>query len=465
MSPKKHATTPELPLPDLPLPTDDDDTSEMTADESDGFSEPVPVPQRRASLSGDAELSQRQPVAREPSHSTSWTDLDLSVVVALAAPVGNWLTGNDHLKNLFLVLLLIVYLHQLIQVPWELYHAARTRRPHSSFRVHTPSPEDDTVIKHQTRLALTELRRHELVYLLVAVASPFVGAMLLRYVLSALSGVDSISWFSTALFVLATGIRPWSHLIARLRERTALLHDTVHYPSPAAQLIADSRMQAVLDRVQRLETELAEVKGALAPQARVDDMYDELNGGLDDIERAQRKQERRAESTRVSHETRILAVEKGVARALERKRSERVAFGSVAPPSLFLHILYSLWSILTLNFLFHPTTTSNGGQRLSPKASLHHMKSPNRLETIPEDAKETHGPAASDSDSGSEMDNEVPDSQPEIQGTVRPRPPRRRAHGKRRSLVDLTSDIVAMPYRIAVGVLVAISPPVQRLFN
>jgi hypothetical protein len=43
------------------------------------------------------------------------TDLDLSVMIALIAPLVNWLTGSDHLESLFLVLFLIVYLHQLVQ--------------------------------------------------------------------------------------------------------------------------------------------------------------------------------------------------------------------------------------------------------------------------------------------------------------------------------------------------------------
>lgn len=45
----------------------------------------------------------------------SWSDLDLSLVVALVSPIGNWLTGSDHIKNLFLILLLIFYLHQLVE--------------------------------------------------------------------------------------------------------------------------------------------------------------------------------------------------------------------------------------------------------------------------------------------------------------------------------------------------------------
>ena len=47
--------------------------------------------------------------------SRSWSDVDLSLIVALVSPIGNWLTGSDHIKNLFLILLLIFYLHQLVE--------------------------------------------------------------------------------------------------------------------------------------------------------------------------------------------------------------------------------------------------------------------------------------------------------------------------------------------------------------
>jgi hypothetical protein len=45
----------------------------------------------------------------------SWYEFDLAVVVALVSPIGNWLTGGDHVKNLLLVVLLIFYLHQIIE--------------------------------------------------------------------------------------------------------------------------------------------------------------------------------------------------------------------------------------------------------------------------------------------------------------------------------------------------------------
>ena len=61
---------------------------------------------------GDATLKVK--VQRE-DRARSWSDLNVSMIIALLSPVGNWLTGSDHVKNLFLLLLLVFYLHQLTE--------------------------------------------------------------------------------------------------------------------------------------------------------------------------------------------------------------------------------------------------------------------------------------------------------------------------------------------------------------
>lgn len=50
-----------------------------------------------------------------PTRSRAWYEFDLAVVVALVSPAGNWLTGGDHIKNILLIVLLILYLHQIIE--------------------------------------------------------------------------------------------------------------------------------------------------------------------------------------------------------------------------------------------------------------------------------------------------------------------------------------------------------------
>ncbi|ETW79707.1 hypothetical protein HETIRDRAFT_459684, partial [Heterobasidion irregulare TC 32-1] len=331
--------------------------SSMSGDDSDSpdlEKRPSPSPKvRRSSQSGPAPMLAETVPTRPPSTS-SWTDLDLSVVVALVAPVGNWLTGNDHLKNLFLILLLIVYLHQVIQVPWELYHSARARRPHPSISPYSPQSSMEDL----ARLASSELRKHELTYLLLSIVAPFLGAHLLRYVLSTLSGTDAISWFSTTLFVLATGIRPWSHLIARLRDRTGALHDTIHYPSPDAQLIADSGMAA---------------------RVRVEEAYEELSAALEDVEHAVKKRERKAESTRTAYEARLVALEKAMKTAGDKRTDTthlRLVLLGHTPPSLshghppsylssvLIQWIYVLWSVLTLNYAYDSVSPSTRTRHL-----------------------------------------------------------------------------------------------------
>jgi hypothetical protein len=97
------------------------DPSDVSADESDGhgqrpvgFTAAGSLTERPADESDtDGRCLPELPNSR--TRSSSWTDLDLSIIVAVITPLVNWLTGSDHLKNLFLVLFLIVYLQQLIQ--------------------------------------------------------------------------------------------------------------------------------------------------------------------------------------------------------------------------------------------------------------------------------------------------------------------------------------------------------------
>ena len=53
----------------------------------------------------------------------------------------------------------------------------------------------------------------------MTVLSPFFGAMLLEYISKPLLGKSTGGWFNTTLFVLATGMRPWAHVVERVRGR------------------------------------------------------------------------------------------------------------------------------------------------------------------------------------------------------------------------------------------------------
>ncbi|KAH9476594.1 hypothetical protein JR316_0010627 [Psilocybe cubensis] len=234
-----------------------------------------------------SERSESSPMSPK---SRAWYEFDLAVVVALVSPIGNWLTGGDHVKNLLLIVLLIFYLHQVIEVPWRLYHKCR---PHRRAEHIPPSGAlaDSTSKEAQyAQLAASELQKFEFLFLFLTFLSPFLGAALLRYATDAILGPDAVSWFSTGLFVLATGMRPWIHLVERLNERTDELHDFVHYPSPSHSS-SEERQKLLEDRVAQLEKSLLKMKTKV--NHATEDVYDYVDDAVDAVEHAIRKQDRR----------------------------------------------------------------------------------------------------------------------------------------------------------------------------
>jgi hypothetical protein len=69
----------------------------------------APPPRGRRSASSSSSVGGELPPQR------AWYEFDLAVFVALVSPLGNWLTGGDHIKNLILLCFLLYYLHQLIE--------------------------------------------------------------------------------------------------------------------------------------------------------------------------------------------------------------------------------------------------------------------------------------------------------------------------------------------------------------
>jgi uncharacterized protein (UPF0335 family) len=335
------------------------------------------------------------------------------------------------------------------------------------------------------RLAAAELQRHEFAYLFISIVTPFIGAALLRSVLGLVNGADSISWFSTSLFVLAAGVRPWGHLISRLRERTTSLHDTIHYPSPDTQFIAASRLQAVVDRVGSLEQELSTMKRAMAVRAYVEEMHNDLSSALQDTERAMRKQERKSESVRISYDTRFASLEKAVSR-IERARGEkaRIVVPSSNPTSsatddrAYSRLKFVSGSVfrflrviangLTFNYFEPPSfpTSPSVPTSMGARSSPHRTKPSSRLETIEEDETEPLTAVRLDDNSWSSgyAENGIrlmsrqgdPDTAGACAKDTLPQP---------RSLVVAVAHVVSLPYRLAVAILVAISPPFERFIS
>ena len=171
-------------------------------------------------------------------------------------------------------------------VPWKLYHQAKRR--HSPR--HTPQLDPESEEARYAQLAASELRRFEFFFLFLTFLSPFFGASLLRYVTASILGPDAVSWFSTGLFVLATGVRPWAHLVERLSQRTMALQSYVHRPSPV-HLASEEQHLLLEKRVAEMEESLSKIKSQIAHTT--DDVCEYVDDAVGTVEHAIRKQERK----------------------------------------------------------------------------------------------------------------------------------------------------------------------------
>jgi ribosome-associated translation inhibitor RaiA len=173
----------------------------------------------------------------------------------------------------------------------------RTRPPHLA----SDAPPES----RYTQLAASELQKFEFFFLFLTFASPILGAMFLRYSTAAVLGPDAVSWFSTGLFVLATGMRPWAHFVERVTQRTAELHDFVHYPPPLHGVSTEAH-EALEKRVVFLEKALDKMKSKVSHTT--EDVYEYVDDAVDAVEHAMRKQERKWDR----YEGKVKAVEQTV---------------------------------------------------------------------------------------------------------------------------------------------------------
>ena len=253
-------------------------------------------------------------------------------------------------------------------VPWNLYQLSRPRR-----RAFPPPNQDASTEDRYCRLASSELRSLELFYLTVTVLSPLMGALFLRTIMNTLSPT-SISWFSISLFVLATGLRPWRHVIERLQERTTDLHDIVHYP-PSDMEKAQSQLDLLSEKVAMLEAELKVTKARLETISA--EIYEHVEVTYDAMEKVVRRQEKRTEATKGALETRLSRVEKDVDILLERRE---IRADTPSP---------TLMSILKqhLNIILPASITGTSPTKCSSRSSQKNGRprsSSIKLETIPE---------------------------------------------------------------------------------
>lgn len=295
-------------------------------------------------------------------------------------------------------------------------------------------------------------------YLCLAALTPFLGVFFLRTVILTITGEDAAPWFSTTVFVFASSLRPWSHIISRLRHRVRDLHEAIHYPSPESQLIADSRIRAVLNHVEELERELERVKRTMVLGHAVKEAHDEIFDALEDVERSVKKQDRKAETNRTHTETRLAEVEAITGRLeMEGRTFDQPGFVLRRLLADLTWLPHRLWDFLPFIHPFKstPSATSTEKGKGSTATPNYHAYSPTsrrppRLETIPEN--------------GDPSVVFIPSNGGNPQRTVlRRRRPTRYPESPKESdsTLALFSQTVLLPYHLSLRLLTALFPPIK----
>jgi len=284
----------------------------------------------------------------------------IPLIFALVPPLGAIIHGRAEAWTDSLMLLVISFcpfaqpsirltradLYQIVRMPWEMYFAARTRRVLEAAPEDDEADEDTRVDRHRRRRdAMTELRQHELFALALCVAAPGIGAWLLYSVRGVLSEPERyINPFSIRLFVLASGIKPWLHLVSLLRSRSLFLQETVHYPH--------GHVQRLRERTEKVEQDMASLRRMFATKADVRLLRDGIDAPLTQLSKAVRRHERKEEYLRLTAEERFQLVDSRLEEAMrelaiqadlldavrdEAERARRSALNPLATLFGFLH--------------------------------------------------------------------------------------------------------------------------------
>ncbi|PWY98120.1 hypothetical protein BCV70DRAFT_41154 [Testicularia cyperi] len=380
--PRRQGSTASAPA----IAEEDEDDQMRDVDGTSAPSIPFSPPYLSREEDVDFEAAQASEAARESFGGWHYAPL----LVAMAPPVGALLGGHsDAWSDAILLILASFWLYQFLRVPWEVYYSARTRRvlsheggeeddlEEASFadavdsvdskraqaqRSSTGSSEtrsssiDNVAKRHAREAAATELRRSELLSLLLCILSPVIGAYLLHWMRETMvDGGRYLNAFNIRLFTLAAGIKPWSHAIKLIRRRMLHLQEEVHYPS--------AKVEGMNQRLRRLEADLLALRKLYATknELRV------LRESDAQLGRAVRRSERKEEHLRLTAEEKFSVFESRLedllrevainAELIEEERRERERAASLRI-SLFEAVKYLLGSGLTV-------------RRASPKHYLH----------------------------------------------------------------------------------------------
>jgi hypothetical protein len=138
--------------------------------------------------------------------------------------------------------------------------------------------------------------------LLLVLASPFLGGYTLQHLKTLFSSYENyLSALNIELFIIASGIRPLTHLIGLLKARALYLQEQVHYP--------DSEVESLKRKVASIEAELTQLRRAFATKRDVLQVQDSVEPTLHQLTKQIKRHDKKEVQLRSYAEERFASID------------------------------------------------------------------------------------------------------------------------------------------------------------
>ncbi|OJJ48260.1 hypothetical protein ASPZODRAFT_32106, partial [Penicilliopsis zonata CBS 506.65] len=300
----------------------------------------------------------RQADTHVPDEESHWHSAPLAMALLPAIAGLFFQNGSAVITDVTLLALAAIFLNWSVRLPWDWYRSAQAIRVQDSkaaYDVLEEEGEDDqddhndssnisqepkTKESRQCRemsaaavAATRELQTHELVALASCFVFPMIGTWVLHTIRSKLSRPSEglVSNYNLTIFLLASEIRPFSHLLKMVQARTLYLQKVVASAPSEEDKLDASKIPDLARRLEELEAHVAEAAAARLSQDQehepapplpsiISQATSEVRKGLqpeiDALNRAVRRYEKRTALTSFQTDSRFQRLEAQVQDAL-----------------------------------------------------------------------------------------------------------------------------------------------------
>ncbi|GFF56145.1 hypothetical protein IFM51744_08824 [Aspergillus udagawae] len=326
-----------------------------------------------------------------PNEESNWQSAPLGLALLPAIAGIFFKNGSAVVTDITLLILAAIFLNWSVRLPWEWYRSAQAlNRRHediyydsvtSKVELETDDNEEiyverrnatDTEPRREQRApspvteASRELQIHEIVALASCFIFPMIGTWLLHAIRSKLSRPSEglVSNYNLTIFLLASEIRPFAHLLKMVQARTLHLQRVVAASADDDEKLDPKKIKDLAKRLDELEAHVAETAAAQLPsgsskppgdqeqlQNLISQATTEIRKGfqpeIDALNRAVRRYEKRTALTSFQTEAKFQALETQVHDAIALAAAAQRS-GSCRPLGALSGLFNSISAIILL---------------------------------------------------------------------------------------------------------------------